>query len=245
MSDTRLVRYEAACTALAACKAVDEVKAWADKAAAMQAYGRMAKDKGLEVDAAEIRLRAERRLGELLAQQPLNRGAQLRGSTDGKSSVVVTDDRREKPTLADAGISKDLSARAQKLAAVPAAEFEAEVGGWRERVSAEGARVSARLQKAGERAMRESPPEDDGPSAAEIAEAEASAADEAERVRLILESDSALAAMTEKCKQQAAQIRILEERVRGLTNEAAQAVRLAKSWRAKFEKLEKLGKLAA
>ena len=81
--------------------------------------------------------------------------------------------------------------------------------------------------------------EDDGPSAEEIAEAEAAAADDAERVRLILESDNALAAMTEKCKQQAAQIRILEERVRGLTNEAAQAIRLAKSWRTKFERLEK------
>lgn len=82
-------------------------------------------------------------------------------------------------------------------------------------------------------------PEDDGPSAEEIAEAEAAAADDAERVRLILESDNALAAMTEKCKQQAAQIRILEERVRGLTNEAAQAIRLAKSWRTKFERMEK------
>jgi len=81
--------------------------------------------------------------------------------------------------------------------------------------------------------------EDDGPSAEEIAEAMRAQRDDAEAVRLILEADDALAAMTAKCKQQAAQIRILEERIRGLTNEAAQAVRLAKSWRAKCEKLER------
>jgi hypothetical protein len=156
---TSLVRYEAACRAVAECKAVDEVKAWADKAAAMQAYGRMAKDKTLEVDAAEIRIRAERRLGEMLAAQKaeggLNRGTTVAGNKAGAkqgSPVVVGDDRR--PKLADAGISKDLSSRAQKLAAVPEAEFEAEVGEWRERVSAEGARVSAKLEAAGERELK-------------------------------------------------------------------------------------------
>ena len=82
-------------------------------------------------------------------------------------------------------------------------------------------------------------PEDDGPSAEEVADARRAAEDDAEAVRLLLESDDKLAAMTAKCKQQAAQIRILEERVRGLTSEAAQAIRLAKSWRTKFEKLEK------
>lgn len=169
---TALIKYDAACRALAECKAVDEVKAWADKAAAMQAYGKMAKDKTLEVDAAEIRIRAERRLGEMLAQQKadggLNKGRLKQGP------VVVADDHGESaPKLADAGISKDLSSRAQKLAAVPEEEFETEVGEWRDRVTAEGARVSARLQKAGERALKEqhaapSDEADEGPTLAEL-----------------------------------------------------------------------------
>ncbi len=55
------------------------------------------------LDAAEIRIRAERRLGELLEPQREKRG--------GPNS---------RPTsLKDAGISWDLSARSQKLAAVP------------------------------------------------------------------------------------------------------------------------------
>lgn len=154
-----LIKYEAARRALAECKSVDEAKAWADKAAAMQAYQRMAGDKTLEVDAAEIRIRAERRLGELIADQKntvgLNQGARISGSVGGANrgeSAVVTNDHRLK--LSDVGISKDQSSRAQKLAAVPAAVFEAELADKRERDKQDGARVSARLEAAGEQALK-------------------------------------------------------------------------------------------
>lgn len=154
-----LIKYEAACRALAECKSVDEVKSWVDKAAAMQAYTRMAKDKTLEVDAAEIRIRAERRLGELLTAHKgghgLNAGSrsQLAGKSDDGLAVVRNDRQKTAPKLADAGISKDLSSRAQKLAAVPEATFEAELAAKRERDKKDGARVSARLEKAGAKAL--------------------------------------------------------------------------------------------
>ena len=92
-----LIKYEAARLALSECKHVDEAKDWADKAAAMQAYGRMAKDKTMEVDAAEIRLRAERRLGELIIAQKESIGLAKPGPRS-----VVSDDRIQIPTLADA-----------------------------------------------------------------------------------------------------------------------------------------------
>lgn len=67
-------------------------------------------------NAAEIRIRAERRLGELLAEQKttvgLNQGA-VKGKTGSKGKPVLD----ERPTLAAAGIDKKLSSRAQKLAA--------------------------------------------------------------------------------------------------------------------------------
>lgn len=233
---TDLIRYDAACRALAECKAIDEVKAWANKAAAMQAYGRMAQDKTLEVDAAEIRIRAERRLGEMIAAQKAEGGL----SPGGRPSPETPRQTRgvSSPTLSDAGISYDLSSRAQKLAAVPAAEFEAEVGEWRGRVTAENARVSARLQQAGERHQATAPQNDAdyGPSAEEVAEAEQSAKDDAERVRILLESDSALAEMTAKYEQAQHRIRQLESRIAGLTTEKNEAVRLVKAWRRKAEK---------
>ena len=151
---SELIKYEAACRAVAECKAVDEVKGIHDKAEAMRVYARLAGDKSMEIDAAEIRIRAERRLGEMLADEKAAGGLDPAASLK-RGPVVVAHDHGKRPaTLADAGISKDLSSRAQKLAAVPPAEFEAEVGEWRDRVHAEGARVTTRLEQAGERAIR-------------------------------------------------------------------------------------------
>ena len=109
---TQLIKYEAACRAIAECKAIDEVKGLADKAAAMQAYGRMANDRTLEVDAAEIRIRAERRLGEMLVQQKAD-GGLSRGQLKQGPALVNHEDGKQAPKLADAGISYDLSSRAQ------------------------------------------------------------------------------------------------------------------------------------
>jgi len=232
---TGLIRYEAACRALAECKAVDEVKAWADKAAAMQAYGRMAKDKTLEVDAAEIRIRAERRLGEMLAAQKVDGGLKP-AATLKRGPVVVTNDHGAK--LADAGISKDLSSRAQKLAAVPKEEFEAEMGDWRERVQAEGARVSARLVKAGERELAKQPdPEpwnDEGaPSIEELLESEHVQEQQTQAMLRIFEADDKLAEALSMVKQRDALIEQLQWRINGLINENAELVRTVKSLRRK------------
>jgi len=146
-----LARYDAAVRALAEAKSVDEVKDLRDKAEAMRAYARQAKNKQLETDAAEIRIRAERRLGELIAGQKatvgMAKGGQPYQSTGSKSAPV-----ERAATLAEAGIDKKLSARAQKMAAVPEAEFESMVGEWRERAEAENERVTTNLLKAGERA---------------------------------------------------------------------------------------------
>lgn len=124
---TALVRYEAARTALAEAHRVDEVKDIRDKAEAMAAYARQAKDSELIQYATEIKVRAERRCGELLARTEKNAGARLNGKDQSGSSVVERCDRRETPTLADMGLSKSESSRYQQLAAMPAEHFETAV----------------------------------------------------------------------------------------------------------------------
>lgn len=147
MTGISLVRYDAACKALADAKAVDEVKKIRDVAEAMRAYARQAKNKQLEVDSAEIRIRAERRVGELIAAQKESGGLQHGGDRKSRDASGPL-----KPiTLDEAGIDKHLADRARKLAAVPEEKFEAMLGEWHERVQQEGERVRTNLIREGER----------------------------------------------------------------------------------------------
>lgn len=142
-----LANYDAACRALAQAAAVDEVLNIRDQAEAMRAYGRQSKNRELEAYAQEIRLRAERKLGGLIIQQKETVGLAPAGRP---AKSVVNDDQLNKvPTLAEMGISKDLSSRAQKLAAVPHEEFEANIVEHKQRIAAENARVVNKLEKAG------------------------------------------------------------------------------------------------
>jgi len=147
---TALLRYDAACRSLAEAVDLDEVRLMRDQADALRAAARIAKNKEPEVQFAEIRLRAERRLGEIIKDQKaaegLNQGDLRRG--------CQMEPRDERPRLEDLGVDKKLSSRAQKLAAIPLEKFEAMLGMWRERVAQEHERVTVNLLREGERAGR-------------------------------------------------------------------------------------------
>jgi N6-adenosine-specific RNA methylase IME4 len=57
----------------------------------------------------------------------------------------------DRPTLAEAGIDKQLANRARQLAAVPVAKFENMLGEWRDRIGKETERVTVNLLREGER----------------------------------------------------------------------------------------------
>src|SRR6516164_2282803 len=83
----KLPKYAAACRAVAEAKSVDEVKSIRYEAQRMAACAHQAGNKQLEADAAEIRERAERRLGQMIAAQRnlglLNPGTRLLGGGNG------------------------------------------------------------------------------------------------------------------------------------------------------------------
>jgi hypothetical protein len=124
----QLAKYDAARQALAAAHRVDEVKDIRDKAVAMQAYARQAKDGELIALATEIRKRAERRLGEVIEQER-KAGKLAKGGQPHQRKQKSTGSRKNPvdPTLADQGVDKALADRARKAAALPAAKFEAHV----------------------------------------------------------------------------------------------------------------------
>lgn len=147
-----LMRYDVACRALAEARNVDEVKDFRDKAEAMRAYARQAKNRQLETDAAEIRIRAERRIGELMAAQKEAVGMAPAGRP--KEIGLPENPIIRPPTLAEVGIDKNLADRARKLAAVPAAEFEGRVQQWRDEVREVSDRVTVNLLASGDRHVR-------------------------------------------------------------------------------------------
>lgn len=112
-----LVRYDAMCSAIAAAYEVDEVKDIRDKAIALEVYARQARNTEAERQACEIRLRAERKAGQLTAKLPTARGER----TDLTSSHGAT----KFDALAKAGISPDQASKWERLGGIPDDVFEA------------------------------------------------------------------------------------------------------------------------
>jgi hypothetical protein len=118
-----LPRYDAACVAVAKAKTIDEVREIAFSAEALRAYARQARNRQLELDAAEIRIRADRRVGELMAGQRIVFGvARPPGANQYQHRVETKPDAP--PTLAEAGIDKNQAHRSRSLYAMPNEAFE-------------------------------------------------------------------------------------------------------------------------
>lgn len=116
---------------LAKCVHVDEAKGMRDQAQAAQVMAKKLKlGREAEQLAGEVALWAERRLGELLRDLPKHEGTKAKPGNKNASKNGGTKSEppfSDAPKLADIGVSKKESARAQKLAAMPAKTVERRV----------------------------------------------------------------------------------------------------------------------
>ncbi len=145
---TALVRYDAACHALAEARRIDEVKDIADKAEAMRVYAQQSKNPQLEADAWEIRERARNRFGELSAalDKALVDGhtGNIRLPNGGKSKTEV---------LKEVGISTSAANRYEHFSRLPADEKEARIAKGRAAIEA-GKSVADAILRGDEKAER-------------------------------------------------------------------------------------------
>jgi N6-adenosine-specific RNA methylase IME4 len=137
MTGTALRLYDAACRAIAEAKAVDEVKEIRDQAVAMVAYAKQAKNRDLEADAIEIRMRATRRIDQLRQAQKESIGLATGGEHGGRTRIdgVRNTPSIVRPTLTMQGVDKNLAKAARVLGQLSDEKFERAIADARERVT--------------------------------------------------------------------------------------------------------------
>ena len=148
--------------ALEMCQTVDDAAYLRRKSKAMEDVAREA-DATLEIklEATELRIRAERRLGQLLAAAPKNKGAKgqlvgpgVIGKPLGGPPIDPT------PTLADQGVSKKMAESARALAKIEAKDFEAIVTAGRQQARNSPSREPSQFLSA-KRVVRDANPKPD------------------------------------------------------------------------------------
>jgi len=110
-----VVLYDRMVLAINECHQTDEVKNIRDQALALETYARQAQNLEAERKAIEIRIRAERKAGELLKEAEKGKGG--RNSAQAAPSLFAQAKEQAK-------ISDDQAKRWQKLAEIPKEEFE-------------------------------------------------------------------------------------------------------------------------
>lgn len=156
MSETfSLAKLSQATELLAACMTVEEAKPILEMAEAARHYAKVS-GLGLEATnlACEIKLRAERRIGELRrAPEASKAGRPFKNNSVGGNTIVSP------PTLADMGITAHQSSRFKAIAAIPEPVFEAHIvetkAKSQELTSAGLLRVSTQRKRADKEAKRE------------------------------------------------------------------------------------------
>lgn len=135
-----LVLYEAARTALAEARRIDEVMTIRDEMERMKLYAEQARDRGMLADAAEIHMRATRKLGIMLVAA--KEAGQIQEGRPRKSSGNCQGDVQfPRVTLDEVGITRNLSSQAQRAGSISERAYEAMIARTREKIASGGAAV--------------------------------------------------------------------------------------------------------
>lgn len=151
---TALAQYHAARTALAEATRIDEVLPVLAEIEHVKLYAKQIEDRALLADASVFQLRAERRVGEIIAAaKEIGHFKQGRRKDEKNSDPEFS----QRAALAEAGLKPKLSARAQRSAAVPDHEWEQIEQSTRDRIASANAVIAdpvAVARKEAERAER-------------------------------------------------------------------------------------------
>jgi hypothetical protein len=125
---TNLPSPEALKTKLATAKTTDEVKPIITAAKALKVVAKDAKNRQAIADATEVVRRAERKLGQVMAEQKVTVGFNKGAAENGRNAKNAGfQNPALPPTLAEAGIDKNLAYRARKWAEFDDEDFEYEL----------------------------------------------------------------------------------------------------------------------
>lgn len=149
-----LVKYDAACQAIAEAFTLDEAKEIHDKSVALLAYAKQMNDKEHQMQWAEVAMRAERRWGQIYAESEKAKGTAGSGNANVTGGVKKEPPVDSPPTLAEMNVTKRASSRAQKAALIPDDEYEETLAEWRGRVSKETERVTDILDRKAKKAAK-------------------------------------------------------------------------------------------
>lgn len=127
---TTLAQYEHARAALAEATRIDQVLPILDEVEHVKLYARQIADRELLADASAFQMKAERRLGIVIAA-----GKEAGHFKQGRR-VESTNPELSRATLEEVGVDKKLSSRAQKAASISERAYDAMIAARREQIAA-------------------------------------------------------------------------------------------------------------
>lgn len=147
--------YDSVCRLLAEATLINDVLPLLDQIAHVKLHARKVRDRRAVGQALALQQRAERKLGEIIVAARESEGHFTQGNRVKKSETALL----PRATLAEVGVDKKLSTRAQKLAALDSPTFEEATRELEERIASGAAKLidreTATKEKQERRASRE------------------------------------------------------------------------------------------